>query len=243
MKIPFQIYDFLSILFPSIIILFLIQTETDKFNFFSNYNNVQGISFGIVLAYLVGDLLSKVSSKIEKSKIRFLVLIFPNKRPSLEDSQMLLRSRTMQVVLNKDIGNEIVKSVRLFYGIPISSESKDLFNLVYAPVQDRMAKRDTFLSIANMMRSFTIISILYELYLIYKISFDLIKGNFDLIYVLLLLVNILLFFSFRSSYAVNKYYSEIIPFTAFLSWYKEKYSDNPNNDSDKNVSKSPTEHI
>lgn len=224
MKVPFQIYDFLSILFPGVLFIFLFQSKIDFINW-SQFDDYGSVAVLLVLIYIIGDALSRISSFLERSSNKLIDWIIPKKKLKKINvkKEIKLNGRTSVLIFSKDIGEEIVKSVNEFYGIKMGPMHKQLFELVYAPVHDRMGKRETFLAIANMMRSFALLALINSVYLvIYIVPMIIGTQTFSLIEVLLLVVSVSFYFIFIKGYQNNKFYSEIIPYTAFLAWYKEK---------------------
>lgn len=221
MNLPLQIYDFIAVLFPSIIFLTLVREEIPKMEIWSHNSQYGTLATILILAYIIGHLLAILSNRIEKWPYTKWILYKAPREP--RSGEMRLSGRKSSVIVSKQVGNSLLSSVNEFYGLEISADSTELFNLIYSPVHDRMGKRDVFLALANMMRTLTLLSFFYTLYLTTTIAISLIKTHDALLMdFILLILSIISYWLFREGYQRNKSFSENIPYTAFLAWYKEK---------------------
>lgn len=238
LKVPLQLYDFISVIFPAMILLFFLQLEFPHLTIWHLSYNYGDIAIMLVTSYIFGHVIAFISGSIEKNKIKWIRLILNNNKPrQVAATDMELNGRIFPVVFRRELGEAIIQAASDFYGINVNPSDKDLFSLIYSPIYNRMEKRDTFLALANMMRSLTIVFFFSVIYLLAKIMYFLIYYNFGkassiVLFLhnvksistlfLLLLFTVILFINFRKGYQRNKYYSETIPYAAFLAWYKEK---------------------
>jgi hypothetical protein len=155
MGLPFQIYDFIAILFPGIIFLAVLRIECPSLPIWTIDSQYGQITFLFALAFIIGHLLQEIS----KLKImKFLISIFRKKKTESNDglnSEIIGRHYTIPV--SDAFANEINISFKEFYNIDPSQLSKEeLFSLIYSPIQDRMGQRGVFLAIANLYRSMAV---------------------------------------------------------------------------------------
>ncbi|MGG2953401.1 hypothetical protein [Geobacillus stearothermophilus] len=221
MRIPLQIYDFIAVIFPAVILIFFIKYELSLDLFSKIQNDFEKNAFLFVFCYLVGHIIQLMARKIE----RWNIPVFINKKTQEidEEKYICLQGRKLKVKFPKKIGQAILESLNEFYGFTIAKDDPKLFELAYGPVHDRMGKRDVLLSVANMMRSLILVTIFCSIFLILKIVWCwIVFHQFDRNSTILLIIFVGSFYLFRTGYYQNTLYSEEIPFTSFLAWYREQ---------------------
>lgn len=223
MRLPFQIYDFITILFPGILFLMIIKIEFPSLAVWSIDNQFGQITFTFAFAFIVGHLLQEMA-KVPIMKI--LISLFRKKKINeRNNSNTVINGRHYVINVSEAFMNEIKESFKEFYNIDPSKLSKDeLFSLIYSPIQDRMGQRNVFSAIANLHRSMAVVSIIYLLFLIIKTVYIIIHPGINLLIpetfglLTVLLISIYLFVNGIDYF---KTFTDQIPYSSFLSWYKE----------------------
>ena len=231
MSIPLQIYDFLAVLFPAVVVVTVIRVELphETLAFLASGNSYGGLAVSLVLLYLLGQAVTIVSRHLERGWARSLLKkrrVRRESRPgseSIRNPMIELQGRKIKVAFREPVARAILAAVEDVYGVPVAANSSDLFQLVYGPVQDRIPKRDMFLALANMMRDLTLICVGVVAVLILQFAAHLYIPAFWRVsdYVLAATATCG-FWTFRAGYHSHTYTSELIPFTEFLAWYKTR---------------------
>jgi hypothetical protein len=218
MNMPLQIYDFIAVLFPATILLTILRAEQPGLALWQQSYQFGNLAVLLVIAYIVGQFLTILSGLIERWSItRWL---FFKKKVMLTAGKMMLNGRKSPVVIPVKVGESILEALSDLYGFPVEKDEEGIFDLVYAPVHDRMAKRDMFLALANMMRTLVVLAVLVVLYY-HAILFIVGPKSMGYSY-LYVLIAVIAFFVFRKGYDNFKRHSEAIPYSAFLAWYKQQ---------------------
>ncbi len=222
LNIPFQIYDFIAVLFPATLLLVILQIEDPRLYFPTG--DAGGLAIMLVVTYLIGQVLSVISGWLENLDKNGFILKKRklNKKDNKENSKEMA-TRVLSVELGAEIHQKIIEATKDVYGMAtVPEKGGELFNLIYSPVQGLMGKRDTFLALANMMRACVVVSCGYSFYLIGKIGILAIHKQTINTSAILLFVFIFGFYAFRDGYLKNKLLSEEIPLYAFLAWYSQQ---------------------
>jgi hypothetical protein len=119
----------------------------------------------------MGQAVSILSGRIERWRWTNWILLGRPKHPG--NGKVSLPGRKTNVTLPENTAAALLKALSDFYGFEVTASQPGLFELAYSPVEDKMAKRDVFLSLANMMRTLTLICMFYGLYLVGKFLFHL----------------------------------------------------------------------
>ena len=223
MRLPFQIYDFITILFPGILLLMIIRIEYPSLTIWSIDNQFGQITFLFAFAFIAGHLLQEIA------KVRImkrLMSLFRKKNYGENNSSIpVIIGRHYNIPVSKAFFNEFNESFKEFYNIDPSELSKDeLFSLIYSPVQDRMGQRNVFSAIANLHRSMASVTVIYLVFLVIKIICIIFLPDIHLLIpetLVLLTVLLISLYLFVNGIDYFKALSDQIPYYAFLSWYKE----------------------
>lgn len=220
MNIPLQIYDFIAILFPAIILSLLSRLEFKTLSIWQNTDTYGGIAVMLVILYMIGQVIALFSHKMEKWRI--IAWIFKGELRKPDQNNIALNGRKTSVFFSKKVGEAILSALTEFYGFSVEKNDKELFELVYSPVYNRMSKREVFLTISNMMRSMVLICILCIVYSFIKNLFvGIVNNSISYIYIVVMFLSLVMMYAFVNIYKKVKLYSERIPYVAFLSWYRE----------------------
>ena len=220
MSVPLQIYDFIAIVLPATIVLTLIRQELPKLSLWNLGYDYGGVAVIFLVAYLLGHLIHIYARWFEKWKLT--KLFFYHEPPLAKPGKMILNGRKSPVIVSDKLGQAILVSLSEFYGFNVTKDDDGLFDLVYAPIYDRMVKRDIFMSLTNMFRSLVVISIVYGCYLFGKTIYMSVQHHVvEIGLVIYFIIDVAFFLGLRSGYNYNKLLSEAIPYTSFLAWYKQ----------------------
>ncbi|MGZ4111689.1 MAG: hypothetical protein ACXVP5_04530 [Tumebacillaceae bacterium] len=229
MNIPLTLYDFMAYLFPAIVTFGILKRELPWLPIWQQTNYQLGsLAVVLVFAYIFGHVIAKLSEQlIEKWPLtrRF----FQNTPQTPSPNAILFPGQRTQVRFDLANGSMILKGLSEFYGTEITATNKRLFNLVFPIVQHQMPKRDSFLSIALMMRSLIVIALVYSLFLVAKMLFFVTlwhrysTGDFAFRYDFFLLsLSLISMLSFKSIYHTYTSLADFVPYSTFLAWYREK---------------------
>lgn len=215
MMIPFQIYDFLAVLFPAVLITTIIHSEFPvAFQQATVSGNYGGVAVSLVMLYLLGQ--ATMIACLWVRKCRWVKDLL-EKRRSASSDEVELRAQDTTIVLPKEMAHAILADVRKIYGLQIYEKDWELFGLVYGPVHDQIPKRDVFLSLANLMLAVTFICAALVLISVLQ---SIIWHRID--YLWTAAPSFVGMFLFREGYNTNINLAEMMPFTAFLSWSKTR---------------------
>lgn len=217
MNIPLQIYDFIAVLFPAVLLISFIQRQHPEIVVWQDAGQVGSIAVLIVFAYIGGQLLTTLSGILERLKwIDRLFLI----RKKARNGQVTFQSRTTSVIMSRKKADAVKKAFKNVYGYDMDTTSSENFGMIYSIVHDRMAKRDMFLALANMMRTTLMLAFIFLFY--YVVKMLLLNSLFITPHVAYVAYDLCLIVLFRQSYNKFKSFSDSIPFDSFLAWYKQQ---------------------
>ncbi|RXT07770.1 hypothetical protein [Ammoniphilus sp. CFH 90114] len=225
MNLPLQIYDFISILFPGVILLIISKVEFSSLPIWSIEKGSGQLAVLFVAAYVIGHFLQGIT---RISSINKIMRLFAKKsKDSVQtNSTKTLQGRHYSLPISDPVEDEFNKCFKGFYGIEPHLLGKDeAFNLVFSPIQDKMATRSIFVAIANLHRAMGILSLIYFFYLIGKTIYIIFSPDQQLFFLKTILI---IFFTFLSSIVFIrgidyfKKFTDIIPYFSFIAWYKEK---------------------
>lgn len=195
MKIPFQIYDFIGILFPGFLVLLLIRIEYSTWPMWRMENGLILFIIWLVISFFLGHLLQELSRYI--FKVSYL--------PITELFSLPIQKRISSCFYD-------------YYKINIKSiKTEEVFPLIVSPVHDKMSERSLFQAISNYHRSMILVVAIWYLYSLVKFYY--IKKS---IFLFILIFGVFLIFLCWSRMKFFKKYSDRIPYYAFLAWYSEK---------------------
>lgn len=221
MNLPLQIYDFIAVIFPATMLLAILRTEIPSLPIWQQSYQVGNLAIMLVVAYIFGQVIQLIARWLEKNK--YTKWLFYRKALVPGSEEIELGARKSKVIIARKQAQAILTGLSELYGFPVAADEKGLFELVYAPVHDRLAKRDVFLALSNMMRALAMISFMYGLFLVVKIVLSLCWGWQPITYEFWFLgTSFLSYFTFRKGYLDNKNLSEVIPYGAFLAWYQQQ---------------------
>ncbi|ARU62847.1 hypothetical protein CBW65_19100 [Tumebacillus avium] len=221
MNLPLQIYDFIAVIFPAAMLLAILRTEIPSLPIWQQSYQIGNLAIMLIVSYILGQVIQLIARVLEKNKYTKWLFYRKERVPSPEEIE--LGARKSKVILARKQAQAILTGLSEFYGFPVAADEKGLFELVYAPVHDRLAKRDVFLALSNMMRALAMISFMYGFYLVVKIVISLCWGWQPITFEYWFLgISILSYFAFRKGYLDNKNFSEAIPYGAFLAWYQQQ---------------------
>jgi hypothetical protein len=217
LNIPFVIYDFLGVLFPGALVLIL---AANAFGQSSGQigNVVAGLPANVSLAVIAAYLSGHLAEALGRSAFHIAL----GKRYDKQTSSQRLST---EAGLGKDIADRVLDSIGQKYGLDARTlSSRDLFDLAYSPVYNRMGKYDIFTANADMARTLLVVAALFLL--------ECIGGSFGWIHVtfpsgsvwqvtaclLGTLVAMALLYRDESFYRVT---AHRVVYTAFLSWVGE----------------------
>lgn len=98
MNIPFQIYDFIAVLFPAIVLISFIQRQHPEVAVWQDVGQVGTIAVLVVVAYIGGQLLTTLSGMLERVKWIKWFFIIENK---VANGQVTFQSRTTTVIMSQ----------------------------------------------------------------------------------------------------------------------------------------------
>lgn len=216
-NIPLQIYDFIAVLFPAILLMTFIQRHHPDIVVWQGAGQVGTITVLVVFAYIGGQLLATLSGMLERVKWLNKFFIIKN-RPL--NNQVVFQSRTTTVIMSRRKAAAVKQAFKNVYGYEMDVSSSENFGMIYSIVHDRMAKRDMFLALANMMRTTLMLAFAYIIYYVMKMI--LFQSLWITPHIAFIPLDIVLIFLFRQSYNKFKSFSDSIPFDSFLAWYKQQ---------------------
>lgn len=217
MNIPFQIYDFIAVLFPSIVLISFIQRQHPEVAVWQDAGQVGTIAVLVVVAYIGGQLLTTLAGMLERVKWMNWFFIIEKK---VGAGQVAFQSRTTTVIMSQKKAQAVKEAFEKVYGYDMDITSSENFAMVYSVVHDRMAKRDMFLALANMMR--TTLMLAYAFLFYYLVKMLILKSFWITPHAAFVAFDFCLIYLFRQSYSKFKSFSDSIPFDAFLAWYKQQ---------------------
>lgn len=231
MRLPFQIYDFIGILFPGVITLMIIRKEAPDiliWNVDSQYQTLAGL---FVVAYIIGHLIQGINRmKFVMGTMQWIVQkLSRGMKKSAEtgqgQQQAVFEGRHYNIEISSPLKKQIDLAVEEVYGIkPEFLTREELFNLIYTPVADRLGQRHVFVAIANFLRAMGLVSIVYMIWLIGKTIYIIQDPHLTILFPQTIsLVAILIFLSIVFIKDANyfKQFTDAIPYFVFISWYKE----------------------
>lgn len=231
MRLPFQIYDFIGILFPGVIALMIIKKEVPDIFIWNVDNQYQTLAGLFVVAYIIGHLIQGINRvKFVMGTMQWIIQKLSrvmNKSVETREGQQqaVLEGRHYKIEISSPLKKQIDLAVEELYGIkPEFLTREELFNLIYTPVADRLGQRHIFVAIANFLRAMGLLSIVYMIWLIGKTIYIiqdpymtiLIPQTMSLVAALFLLSTV-----FIKDANYFKQFTDSIPYFAFISWYKE----------------------
>lgn len=223
MRLPFQIYDFITILFPGIFLMLIVRIEYPSLILWSIENQFGQITFLFALAFIAGHVLHELA-KVRIMKILINLFRKKNNGENYSSSTVII-GRNDNIQVSKAFSNEFNASFMEFYNIDPSRLSKDeLFTLIYSPVHDRMGQRYVFSAIANFHRSMASVTIIYLVYLVFKTFYLIFHPDMCLLIPETIVWFTVLLISLYTFVNGNNFFNKLsdqIPYYAFLSWYKE----------------------
>ncbi|ASS75412.1 hypothetical protein CIG75_10700 [Tumebacillus algifaecis] len=220
MNLPLQIYDFIAVLFPGVLLMAIIEREAPWLPFWDNNMEVGTLALMLVVGYIVGQLLAQIARMIEAEPLTRWMLQFGRRKSRRKKA---LEGRMTKLNFTNEMSEAILSALSDFYGRPVHPNDPELFNLAFSPVQDKMTKRDVFLALANMMRSLAILGLLYAVYLVGEMLLGPLLGReFEYYSIHLLVLSLIGYYFFRKGYQQYEAFADKIPFLAFLAWYRQQ---------------------
>ncbi|MCL6479093.1 MAG: hypothetical protein K6T65_11875 [Peptococcaceae bacterium] len=231
MRLPFQIYDFIGILFPGVITIMIIMKEAPHV-FIWNVDNQYGTLAGLfVVAYIIGHLIQGINRiKFVTGTMQWIAEklsrgIRKSQGNGNGQKQAVLEGRHYKVEISSPLKNQIDFAVEEVYGIKPETLTRDeLFNLIYTPVADRLGQRHVFVAIANFLRAMGLVSLVYVIWLLGKTVYIIQDPHLTILFPQTIGLITIMFFSFIV-FVKNAHYfkqfTDVIPYFTFLSWYKE----------------------
>jgi hypothetical protein len=220
LNLPLQIYDFIAVLFPGVLLLAIVKREAPWLPLWNDAMQVGTLAVLLVIGYVAGQLLAQIARTLESEPMTRWILHFGR---SSGRGKAALDGRKTKLRFTNEMSESILEALSAFYGRPVHPNDPELFNLAFSPVQDKMAKRDVFLALANMMRSLSVLGLFYAIYLAGEMLLGLLLGwEFEYYSIHLLVLGLVMFFLFRSGYQEYDSIAEKIPFLAFLAWYRQQ---------------------
>ncbi|QNR65265.1 hypothetical protein IAQ67_15235 [Paenibacillus peoriae] len=217
MNIPLQIYDFIAVLFPGIVLISFIQSQHPEVAVWQDAGQVGTIAVIVVVAYIGGQLLTTLSGMLER--VKWIKWFFIGEK-QVGGDQIAFQSRTTTVIMSQKKAEAVKEAFKNVYGYDMDITSSENFGMIYSIVHDRMAKRDMFLAIANMMRTTLMLAFAFLFYYLAKML--ILQSVFITPHVAFIVFDFCLIFLFRQSYSKFKSFSDSIPFDSFLAWYKQQ---------------------
>lgn len=230
MNIPFKIYDFISVLFPGVFTIILIQFEFPAH--FAHINwDISQLTIYFVLAYLLGTVIQQLARNLYSQinllnlckKFRLKISEIKNKKKIKQDrsnneSINNLRGRHGNYNISPALRQNISNAFYNYYSLNMDELLREeVFGLIYSAVQDNMNQRDNFTAIANMHRALAIITEIFLLY--YLILFALTQ---DPILILKIIATVVVHILLVKGTDYFKGLSDIIPYLAFYRKYCER---------------------
>ncbi|RYD01714.1 hypothetical protein N752_29500 [Desulforamulus aquiferis] len=219
MKLPFQIYDFISILFPGIITLCILKYEFPLLDLWKNDNNISQLVIYFVLSYIIGHLLQEIGRYKKVSNY------LKNVKQTGQDNPNNIKGRHYDLPISEPLAKEINTAFLDLYGIEAKNiKNEEVFGLVFSTIQDRITQRSIFVSIANLYRAIIVISMFYFVLLTIKSFYYIFNPKLELYIDKTLLIFIVTFGVISVSKKGLNYFKKLsdqVPYYAFLSWYKE----------------------
>ncbi|MFD2168456.1 hypothetical protein [Tumebacillus lipolyticus] len=220
MNLPLQVYDFIAVLFPGVLLLGIVKREAPGLPIWNDGMQFGTLALLLVIGYLAGQLLAQIARTIESEPTTSWLLQIGRRKRRRRGR---LEGRLSSLRFTTQLNEAILSSLSDFYGRPVQPNDPDLFNLAFSPVQDKMIKRDLFLALANMMRSLAVLGFFYGVYLAVEIVLSLVlKWQFDLYAIPLLVLSLLGYIFFRRGFLEYESIASKIPFLAFLAWYRQQ---------------------
>ncbi|MBS4032287.1 MAG: hypothetical protein KGZ63_12835 [Clostridiales bacterium] len=218
MSLPLQLYDFISILFPGIVLLTLVKIEFSELLLFNSTNQYEDLAILFVFAYVLGHLLQGI---IRTKQAKRILKIFESKN-NVEASKLI--GRHFEIGVSKEVKDQVDDAIINFYGVDIHAlQDSEKFDLIYSPVVDRMGQRQIFVAIANFLRAMGVIAGFLFIVMFGKIlSITWTQRTFAFTETIILFIALLAFRVFSSDAMYFKRFTDTIPYYAFLAWYKEK---------------------
>ncbi|ARU62757.1 hypothetical protein CBW65_18620 [Tumebacillus avium] len=220
MNLPLQIYDFIAVLFPGVLLMAIVEQEAPWLPIWDNGLQVGALAVMLVIGYIAGQLLALMSRWIESEPLTRWMLQF-GRRKSRKKGQ--LEGRKTKMRFTNDMSEAILEALSDFYGRTVHPNDPELFNLAFSPVSDKMTKRDVFLALANMMRSLALLGLSYAIYLVLELLVHAVIGApFEYYSIHLLVLSLVGYYFFRKGYQEYDSIADKIPFLAFLAWYRQQ---------------------
>lgn len=228
MNIPFQIYDFVSILFPGIFVLFLIKVEMPGLELWTIQGQYGNLTVLFVCAYIVGHFIQGFArTKRIKKAMNWLNEKFSNigKISLNNQNRQVMQGRHYNIDISPKLKEQIDIAFEGFYGVnPNDLKSSEIFDMIYTPVADKMGQRGIFVAIANFLRAMGLICFLYCFYMIGKSIYIIHNHTMKLMIPETIAVVLVAFISsliFIKDADYFKRLTDSIPYLTFLSWYKQ----------------------
>ncbi|TCP59127.1 hypothetical protein EV586_101343 [Tumebacillus sp. BK434] len=220
MNLPLQIYDFIAVLFPGVLLMAILEREAPWLPIWDNGLQMGTLAVMLVIGYVVGQLLAQISRTIEAEPLTKWMLAIGRRKGRRKAA---LEGRKTKMDFPNEMNESILSALADFYGRPIYPNDPELFNLVFSPVADKMPKRDVFLALANMMRSLAVLGLFYAVYLAVKMLLVPVTAlAFEYYSIHLLVLSLVGYYFFRQGYQKYDSIADKIPFLTFLAWYRQQ---------------------